>query len=114
MAATIVARTSLAGGSMMEVHEVQLSGLTSGLLENVATPSQAPRSVLPSIVIPVVTAAATSGDPVTAEWIRANDSTTNNTVAVKFKVRAGGDITGATASVFFLYFNRATAGLNPP
>lgn len=114
MAASIVSKLNLVGGAQMEVYEVQLSSLTSGLLENIATPIAAPRSVLASVVDCVITTSATSGDPISWEWIRANDSTTNNTVAVKFKVPVGGDITGAKAAVFIYFFNRATAGLNPP
>jgi hypothetical protein len=73
-----------------------------------------PEGVNAASVLPIVTTEATSGDAVSAVWVRDSDSTSNDTVRVKFSVGPGGDITGAKASVFIMFFNRATAGLNPP
>jgi len=111
-AATVDKARALAGGSMFELYEVQLSALTSDQLENVT--HYGPSSVAATFVLPLVTTGATSGDQVTAEWVRDSDSTANNTVAIKARVSDLGDITGAKLSVFVFFFSRATAGLNPP
>ena len=112
MAASIESKKPLVGGSLMEVHEVKMNTLVSDQVEDI--PHGGPSSVYAAIVLPIVTTEATSGDPVSAIWVRDSDSVANNTVRVKFSVGAGGDITGAKASVFIMFFNRATAGLNPP
>jgi hypothetical protein len=55
---------------------------------------------------------ATSGDLVVGEWIKASDSTSNNTCAMKFKTTAGGDIAGAKVRVTFLFLDQATGGIS--
>ncbi len=100
-AATIDRYVQQAGGSFCEVYETRLSALTSDQLENVL--HKGPASVAAGLVVPV-----------TVEWVKASDSTSNNTVGIRARVGAGGDIAGATISVFVFFFNRATAGLNPP
>lgn len=94
------------------ITRVQLSALTSDQNEDVA--HHGPSGCSPFLVLPVVTVSATDGSVVTAEWIKASDNTTNNTCRVKFRVPAGGDITGAKATVLFFFAQQASAGLNPP
>ena len=78
--------------------EVQLSALTSGQLEAVSFASFMPKT-LPQYVRVEVTTPAASGDQVTWEHDQVNDSATNGTLGMRFRVRAGGDITGAKVRV---------------
>lgn len=94
------------------VTRVQLSSLTSDQYEDIS--HRGPSGCSPFLVLPVVTVGATSGDQITAEWIKASDNTTNNTVRVRYRVAAGGDITGATGTVLCFFAQQASAGLNAP
>lgn len=94
------------------ITRTQLSSLTSDQAEDVA--HRGPSGCSPFLVLPVVTVAATSGDAVSCEWIKASDSTTNNTVRVKAKVGPGGDIAGAKITVLCFFAQQASAGLSPP
>lgn len=94
------------------ISTVQLSVLTSDQNEDVS--HQGPSGRSPFLVLPMVTAAATSGDQVTAEWVRASDSTSNDTVRVKARVASGGDISGAKLTVLCFFSDQASAGLSAP
>ena len=94
------------------ITRVQLSVLTSDQAEDVA--HHGPSGCSPFLVLPVVTVGTTSGDPVTCEWVKASDSTSNNTVRVKARVGAGEDIAGAKLTVLCFFAQSASAGLNPP
>lgn len=94
------------------VTRIQLSALTSDQNEDVA--HKGPTGCSPFLVMPVVTVAATDGSQVTTEWIKASDSTANDTVRVKARVAAGGDITGAKVTVMCFFAQQASGGLNPP
>jgi hypothetical protein len=113
-AATVDYSAPSFGGSVFECYEVRLSALTSDQLETVTLPPSRADSVSPLIVLPLVTTGATSGDPVTVEWVRDSDVAASETVAVRARVGVGGDITGAKLSVFILFTTRASGGLTPP
>jgi hypothetical protein len=112
MAAATIDESKVETSVPLCITRVQLSALTSDQNEDVA--HGGPSGAVPLLVIPVVTVGAATGDQVTAEWIKASDSTSNNTVRVKARVAAGGDIAGAKLSVFVVFANMASAGLNPP
>lgn len=114
MAATVDSALNFATGSAFEAYTVQLSALVSDAVETVTVPLARPNSTTVGLVLPIVTTGATSGDQVTVEWVKASDSATNGTVAVRARVAAGGDITGAVITVYILYFNRGAGGLLPP
>ena len=94
------------------ITRIQLSALTSDQAEDIA--HRGPSGCSPFLVLPVVTVGATSGDPVTCEWVKASDSTANNTVRVKARVGTGEDIAGAKVTVLCFFAQQASAGLNPP
>lgn len=112
MAAATVDEKKVEAAVPFVITRIQLSSLTSDQNEDVA--HQGPSGVAPLMVLPVVTVGATTGDQITAEWIKASDSTTNNTVRVKARVAAGGDISGAKLTVYCVFASHASAGLNPP
>jgi hypothetical protein len=112
MAATVDSRVPLLTGTQFEVHKVVLSSLVSDQLENVA--HGGPSGANASFVLPIVITSATSNDPVTVEWISGSDSTSNNTIAIKAKVAAGGDISGAKVALIIFFGDRASDGLNSP
>lgn len=113
-AATVDSAVPVLTGSWGELYAVQLSSLTSDQLENVAIPQPRPDSVSATFVLPLVTAGATDGSMVTAEWIKASDVAASETVAVKARVAVGGDITGAKLTVLIFLGTRASGGLTPP
>jgi hypothetical protein len=112
MAAATVdyARTVVAGSDFL-LQEIRLSSLTSDQAEDVA--HGGPSGVAPLLVLSSVTTAATTGDQITVEHHKASDSTTNNTMRVKARVAAGGDISGAKVTLYALFIGRASGGLNP-
>lgn len=108
-AATISARSTEVGSPFL-IRRIEMNTLTSDQAEDIA--HGGPTTVAPMWVLPIVTTSATSGDAVHAEWIKASDSTANNTVRVKFKVDPGGDIAGAKATVFVVFAAQAQGGLS--
>lgn len=112
-AATVDSSTPLLTGSFGLLYSVQLSSLTSDQVETVNIPQPRPDSVSPTFVLPLVTAGATDGSMVTAEWVKASDVAASETVAVRARVAGGGDITGAKLTVFIFLGQRASGGLNP-
>lgn len=88
------------------IYEVRLSALTSGQLENVSFSSFMPKT-LPERVTCEVSTPATSGDAVTVEHDKDNDSATNSTVGIRARVRSGGDIAGAKILVQLHYADGA-------
>jgi hypothetical protein len=100
MAATVDSSTVHVHGGMITQHTT-LSALTSDLTESVAftTGLGAPNIVAPFEVDWECLTPPTSGDLLLMNRVYASDSTSGNTVAVKFKVPAGGDITGAVVKV---------------
>ena len=112
MAAATVDESKYELAVPFSITRVQLSALTSDQNEDVA--HKGPSGASPFLVLPVVTVGAADGSQVTAEWIKASDSTANNTVRVKARVATGGDITGAKLTVISFFAQQASAGLNPP
>jgi hypothetical protein len=99
-AATVSSSTVHVHGGMITQH-VTLSVLTADQTESIAvnTGLGAPDKVAPFEVEWECLTPATSADPVSMSRVYASDSTTGNTVAVKFTTPALGDITGAVVKV---------------
>lgn len=108
-AATIDAAETLCVTPFL-IRRLQLSSLTSDQNEDVA--HGGPSTVSPAFVIPLVSGGATDGSQVTGEWIKASDSTDNNTVRVKFRVAQDGDIAGAKGCVLVVFVAQAQGGLS--
>lgn len=70
----------------------QYTTLTAGAIENLAHGGKAHAVVKSVKATPVVQ--ATTGDPLSFSWIKASDSTANDTVCVVFDTIPGGDLTG--------------------
>lgn len=110
-AATVDYKRTSVAGSDFQLQEMRLSSLTSGQLENVA--HGGPNGVACLLVLPEVVTPTTSGDPVSVEHVVASDDTTNNTLALRFRVPPAGDITGAVVKIWAIFIGRASGGLNP-
>ena len=80
----------------------QLSALTSGQLESLSYSAFMPKSKVHEVRVEV-TEAPDSGDQLT--WVHEldQDVQSSSTAALRFFVRAGGDITGAKVRVFLTF-----------
>lgn len=107
-AATVVSKKTETAHGIFHVSIIELSSLTSDQTEDVA--HTGPSGCRAVFVLPQVTAQATDGSMVTGEHIKASDSLVNNTVRVKFRVGAGGDISGAKATVLVFHLAQASGG----
>jgi hypothetical protein len=54
----------------------------------------------------------TDGSDVKFEWDGANDSTTNNTIRIRFDTEAGGSLTGAVVKLFVYFGGVASGGIS--
>lgn len=96
MAATVTERVIEQYATIPFVVRTRLSGLTKNLAENVEHGWE-DGTVIEDVSFAVVTA-PTDGSMISMEWLRSQDSTTNNTVNVRF--RCSGSITGAVVDLF--------------
>jgi hypothetical protein len=108
MAATVDSSRVFVHGDMIEQHTV-LSALTDGATETVTL---LVNSGVPTVTAPLdvnfeQTVDATSGTNVGAVHLVASDSTSGNTVAVRFRVAGGEDISGAKVKVKLRWLNVA-------
>jgi|SRR6185369_5087648 len=94
------------------VHEVEVSSITSDQTENIANGSPTDKSgvgIVPEKVECEVITPPTVLCTMSFYRVKASDSTTNNTSAVKFVAEAGGDLVGMVAKVKF-FFKESKAG----
>lgn len=110
MAAT-VDQTFTMGGVPLPETRVDLSSLDAGEVENIAHggPSGVP---VRSVQMEVITR-PTDGSDVRMEHLATSDSTTNDTVALKFYTSAGGSLTGAKVRLRFIFGSMKSGGITP-
>lgn len=88
---------------------LDLSSLTSDLLENIAHGGPSGASV--SRVSYEVIQKPTDGSDLSMEHKAASDSTTNNTVALRFYTSPGGSLSGAKVRVHLTFHAFASGGI---
>ena len=88
---------------------LDLSSLTSDLLENIA--HGGPSGATASRVTCEVIQKPTDGSDLSVEHKSASDSTTNNTMALRFYTSPGGSLSGAKVRVFVTFHSFASGGI---
>ena len=109
MAATISSQENVTFGQQFLIRRIHCTSMTSDLLENIAHGGPAGAKV--AFVHGLCTVSAIGNDPVSTEWIKASDSLVNDTVAVKFKVPAGGAILDAEVDLYVFFVEQASGGI---
>ncbi len=95
---------------------IDCSTLVAGASETITLPTTIsgawPSGVAPDRVSFTVTTPPTSNDPVFMSYT--GNSTTNNTITVKFDTTSGGSLTGAVAKLELRALAQATGGITVP
>ena len=89
--------------------QLNLSSLTSDLVENIAHGGPSGCTVTRASF--EVIQKPTDGSDLSMEHKVASDSTTNNTVALRFYTEPGGSLSGAKVKVFLTFHDFATGGI---
>lgn len=106
-AATVSNKRVVSGATQDVVMEFRVSSMTSDQLETIS--HSGPSGVKPSSV-EVQTVIEPTAGPISWAWIEASDDLTNDTMAMRFSVPAGGDITNGVVLVRVHFLSHKSGG----